>query len=71
MGAPVIPTLLWAAVPLVVPILPPTTGQKVRASGGLVAAAEAVFPTRSLLLGREVVRRYRRLLDPRGWFPKL
>ena len=70
MGAVVIPTLLWAAVPLVVPFLPLTTGQKVWASGGLVVAAEVVFWVSALLLGREVVRRYRSRLDPRTWFRK-
>jgi hypothetical protein len=70
MGALVIPTLLWAAVPVVVPFLPLTTGQKVWVSGALVVAAEAVFWVSALLLGREVVRRYRRLLDPRSWFRK-
>lgn len=68
-GALVVPTLLWAAVP-VVPFLPLTTGQKVWASGGLVVAAEAVFWISALLLGGEVVRHYRRRLDPRTWFRK-
>lgn len=68
MGGLVIPTALWAAVPPVVPFLPLTTGRKARASGGLVVAAEGVFPTRALLVGREAVRRYRLLLDPRTWF---
>ena len=70
MGALVVPTLLWAAVPVVVPFLPLTMGQKVWVSGGLVVAAEAVFWVSALLLGREAVRRYRRLLDPRAWFRK-
>ena len=67
-GALVVPTLLWAAAPVVVPFVRLTAGRKVCVSGGLVVAAEAVFPTRPLLAGREVVRRYRRLLDPRDWF---
>ena len=70
MGALVVPTLLWAAVPVVVPFLPLTMGQKVWVSGGLVVAAEAVFWVTALLLGREVVRRYRRFLDPRTWSRK-
>ena len=69
LGALVIPTLLWAAVP-VVAFLPLAGEHKVWVSGGLVVAAEAVFPTRPLLVGREAVRRYRRYLDPRTWSRK-
>ena len=68
-GALVIPTLLWAAVP-VVAFLPLAGEHKVWVSGGLVVAAEAVFWVSALLLGREAVRRYRRYLDPRTWSRK-
>jgi hypothetical protein len=69
LGALVIPTLLWAAVP-VVALLPLAGEHKVWVSGGLVVAAEAVFWVSALLLGREAVRRYRRYLDPRTWSRK-
>ena len=69
LGALVIPTLLWAAIP-VVAFLPLAGEHKVWVSGGLVVAAEAVFWVSALLLGREAVRRYRRYLDPRTWFRK-
>ena len=69
LGALVIPTLLWAAVP-VVAFLPLAGEHKVWVSGGLVVAAEAVFWVSALLLGREAVRRYRRYLDPRTWSRK-
>ena len=69
LGALVIPTLLWAAVP-VVAFLPLAGEHKVWVSSGLVVAAEAVFWVSALLLGREAVRRYRRHLDPRTWFRK-
>jgi hypothetical protein len=35
-----------------------------------VVAAEVVFWGATLFLGKEVILRYRRLLDPRGWFRK-
>ena len=61
-----IPTLLWAVVPVVaLPAL--AGGQKVWVSGGLVVAAEAVFWVSALPLGREAVRRY---LDPCTWSRK-
>jgi hypothetical protein len=65
----VVPGALYTAVP-VVPFLPLTTAQKVGLSGGLVVAAEVVFWGAALFLGKEVISRYRRLLDPRAWFSK-
>ena len=67
LGALVIPTLLWAAVP-VVAFLPLAGAHKVWVSGGLVVAAEVVFWGAALFLGKEVISRYRSLLDPRAWF---
>ena len=65
----VVPGTLYTAVP-VVPFLPLTTAQKVGLSGGLVVAAEVVFWGAALFLGKEVISRYRSLLDPRAWFRK-
>jgi hypothetical protein len=65
----VVPGAFYTAVP-VVPFLPLTTAQKVGISGGLVVAAEVVFWGAALFLGKEVISRYRRLLDPRAWFHK-
>ena len=66
---PVVPGALYTTVP-VVPFLPLTTAQKVGLSGGLVVAAEVVFWGAALFLGKEVISRFRRLLDPRAWFSK-
>ncbi|MDQ4083130.1 MAG: transporter suffix domain-containing protein [Actinomycetota bacterium] len=64
----VIPGALYAAIPAA-PFLPLTTAQKIGLAAGLAIAAEAVFwGAAFFLLGREVVRRYRRLFDPRRWF---
>ena len=62
----VVPGALYTAVP-VVPFLPLTTAQKVGLSGGLVVAAEVVFWGAARFLGKEVISRYRSLLDPRAW----
>ncbi len=62
----VIPGALYAAVP-VVPFLPLTTAQKIGLSAGLVVAAEVVFWGATLLVGKEVISRYRRFFDPRAW----
>ena len=65
----VVPGLLYAAV-LGVPFLPLGTGAKIWLSAALVVAAEGTFLISALILGREVVSRYRRSLDPRAWFRK-
>ncbi len=61
--------LLYLAV-LVVPFLPLLTGQKLGVVAALVVLAEAAFLVAALVLGREVVRHYRRFLDPRYWLDK-
>jgi hypothetical protein len=63
----VVPSLLYAAIP-VVAFLPLTSGWKVGISVGLVVVAETVFVVSAIFLGKEVVSRYRRFLDPRTWF---
>jgi hypothetical protein len=60
----VVPGALYAAVPF----LPLTTAQKLGLCAGLVVAAEVVFWGAALCLGKEVISRYRSLLDPRAWF---
>jgi hypothetical protein len=62
----VIPGALYSAVP-VVSFLPLTTAQKIGLSAGLVVAAEVVFWGATLLVGKEVISRYRRFFDPRAW----
>jgi hypothetical protein len=62
----VIPGALYSAVP-VIPFLPLTTAQKIGLSAGLVVAAEVVFWGATLLVGKEVISRYRRFFDPRAW----
>lgn len=65
----VVPGLFYAAV-LGVPFLPLGTGTKIWLSAALVVAAEGTFVIFALVLGKEVVSRYRRSLDPRAWFRK-
>ena len=60
---------LFVAVPVVL-FLPLTTGWKVGMIAVLLVAEEVVFWVAALLLGREVVRRYRRFFNPRYWLNK-
>jgi hypothetical protein len=50
---------------VVVPFLPLSTSWKVGVAAVLVTVGEAAFWMAALVLGREVVQRYRRFLDPR------
>ena len=67
----VIPGALYAAIPAV-PFLPLATAQKIGLAAWLAIAAEAGFwGAAFFLLGREAVRRYRRLFDPCRWFGEM
>ena len=59
--------LMWALVPVVL-LLPLPAGQKGWTTAALLVVGEAAFWVSAVLLGREVVRRYRSRLDPRRLF---
>jgi len=57
----------WVLVPVVL-LLPLPAAQKGWATAGLLVAGEVAFWVSAVILGREVVRRYRGYLDPRRLF---
>lgn len=57
---------MWIAAPAVF-LLPLQMAQKLWTATALAVLGEGAFWISALLLGREVVRRYRRFLDPRPW----
>ena len=59
--------LMWALVPVVL-LLPLSAGQKGWATAALLVVGEVAFWVSAVVLGREVVRRYRAYLDPRRLF---
>ena len=59
--------LTWVLVPVVL-LLPLSAGQKGWATAALLVVGEAALWVSAVLLGREVVRRYRSYLDPRRLF---
>ena len=59
--------LMWVLVPVVL-LLPLPAGQKGWTTAALLVVGEAAFWVAAVLLGREVVRRYRSRLDPRRLF---
>jgi p-aminobenzoyl-glutamate transporter AbgT len=61
--------LFWVAAPTVL-LTPLSTAQKAWTSSAFLVLGEVAFWVSAVVLGREVFRRYRRFLDPRGWFGK-
>ena len=59
--------LMWALVPVVL-LLPLSGGQRSWATAALLVVGEVAFWVSAVVLGREVVRRYRAYLDPRRLF---
>jgi hypothetical protein len=65
----VVAVLFWVAVPAVL-LTPLSTEQKAWTSSAFLILGEVAFWVAAVALGREVFRRYRRYLDPRGWLGK-
>jgi len=59
--------VLYAGL-LAVPFIPLDTGGKVAVSAALVALGEAAFWIGGVILGRELVVKYRQHLNPLRWF---
>lgn len=63
----VVAVLFWVAAPAVV-FTPLSGAQKVWTGSAFLVLGEVAFWVAAVVLGREVFRRYRKFLDPRGWF---
>ena len=61
--------VFWVAVPAVL-LAPFSATQKAWTSSAFLVLGEVAFWVAAVVLGREVFRRYRRFLDPRGWLGK-
>ena len=59
--------LFWIAASALL-LTPLSVAQKAWASSAFLVLGEVAFWGAALVLGREVFRRYRRFLDPRGWW---
>ena len=59
--------LFWVAAPAVL-LTPLSAAQKAWLGPAFLVLGEVAFWVAAVVLGREVFRRYRRFLDPRGWF---
>jgi hypothetical protein len=62
-------TLLYLGL-FLVPIAPLSTEGKIALASAMVVGGEASFWIGGLLLGKELVTRYRRALSPMRWFRK-
>ncbi|MFX4261550.1 transporter suffix domain-containing protein [Pelotomaculum propionicicum] len=61
--------VLYAGL-ILVPFTPYTTGTKAAISSALVVSGEASFWLGALILGKEIVTKYRSYLNPVRWFKK-
>ena len=61
--------LFWVAAPAVL-LTSLSATQKAWTSSAFLILGEVAFWVAAVALGREVFRRYRRYLDPRGWLGK-
>ena len=61
--------LSWVAAPAAA-FFPLSTAQKVWAGSAFLVLGEVAFWLAAFALGREILRRYRRYLDPRSLFGK-
>jgi hypothetical protein len=62
--------LFWVAVPAVL-LTPLSAAQKVWTSTTFLVLGAGDFWVAAVALGRKVFRRYKRFLDPLGWFGKV
>ena len=63
--------LPWLAILFIVPFLPIDLAQKTAIDVVLAVTAEVCFWVSAVLLGKEVVTKYRRFLNPRYLWKKL
>ncbi|MEG4318022.1 MULTISPECIES: transporter suffix domain-containing protein [unclassified Microcoleus] len=61
----------WLAILFVVPFLPLTIAEKTRIDIFLAVGAEVCFWLSVVILGKEVVTKYRRYLNPRYLWKKI
>ncbi|MDE3837794.1 hypothetical protein C0966_00020 [Bacillus methanolicus] len=61
--------VLYGAL-LLVPLIPFSTGTKVIISSVLVLSGEITFWVGGIILGKEVVTKYRKYFNPLNWFRK-
>ncbi|HBV97455.1 MAG TPA: hypothetical protein DEF36_10470 [Desulfotomaculum sp.] len=55
---------------LLVPFTPLSTGTKIAVSAALAVSGEISFWVGGIILGREVIKKYKRYLNPLNWIKK-
>ncbi|MCG8402913.1 MAG: transporter suffix domain-containing protein [Firmicutes bacterium] len=65
----VLSTILYGSL-LLVPFIPSAVGTKIALSSGLVICGELCFWIGGIILGKELITKYRKKLNPLQWFKK-
>ena len=65
----IVSTLIFAFL-LLIPFIDTTDKNKVFITTACVIVAEILFWTGSLLLGKQIIDKYKSYLNPRNWFKK-
>ena len=68
-GLVVLSFILYGAI-LLVAFIPYSTGIKVSISTALAVLGEITFWVGGFILGKEVISRYKKYLNPLGWFKR-
>jgi hypothetical protein len=63
-------SFVFYALILMIPLLPVSLQTKTLITTLLVVAGEISFWSGGLILGKEVVRKYRRFFNPKNWFAR-
>jgi hypothetical protein len=63
-------SFVFYALILMIPLLSVSLQMKTILTSILIVAGEISFWTGGLILGKEVVRKYRRYFNPRNWFAR-
>jgi hypothetical protein len=63
-------SVIWLFGIFAVPFLPLKLSLKAWVAGTCIVIGEIAFYVSAILLGKEVIKKYRKYFDPRNWFRK-
>lgn len=64
-------TVIWISGLALVPFLPLKLASKAWLAGTCIVIGEVTFYISAFLLGKEIIKKYRKYLNPREWFKRV